>query len=367
MRINVVLSSGETRTLDVGESGILVGSSSGVDLVLTDPGVAERHAFFHTDPSGAPTVQDLGSPAGTTVNGEPISGTTALKAGDEVRIGSTTVTLAPVVEAAAPPVTPPAPPVAPIAPTPIQPTVPAATPAPPAPTPVASSGVPAAAGSTPAGASPGGSGQPSALKNPLVLIGAGVGAVIVIVLLIVVVGGGDDEPAPSPIAAPSPILPSPLPSVPPSILPSASPSPAVVKLPPVSKARVDGFYEGPKYDVTFKANCKSGPCGGSAQSGAQFQIPYTGVGGSYRGRSTIRDTCAKGGVHVQAPLKVDIAFHPIDAELIGDEWIATRVQINLRISRNAFTKKVRTSPTIITTLTCPGFHQDYDFTGVLTG
>ncbi|MEX0991216.1 MAG: FHA domain-containing protein [Actinomycetota bacterium] len=320
MRINVVLPSGETRSLDVGESGILVGSASGVDLALPEPGVAERHAFFHPDPSGAPTVQDLGSPAGTTVNGERITGTTALKAGDEVRIGSTLITLAPVVAPAAPPAVP--------------------TPG------------------TPSGTR----GQLAAFKNPLVLVGGGVGVAIVIVLLIVVLGGGDERAPLSPVPVPSPILPS----LPPSIASPTLPSPTAVNLPPISKARVDGFYDGPKYDITFKAQCGSGPCGGSAQSGAQFQIPYTGVGGNYRGRSTIRDTCADGGVHVQAPLKVDIAFRPVDAGLIGDEWMATRIEINLRISRNAFQKKVRTSPTIITTLTCPGFHQDYDFTAVLT-
>jgi len=146
--------------------------------------------------------------------------------------------------------------------------------------------------------------------------------------------------------------------------PGASPtSTPVSTTPPVAKARVDGLYNG-RYDFTFRADCTTGPCGGVAQSGAQFRIPYSGSA-SYRGHSEIRATCRDGGVHVQAPYKVDLNFHPTAAAMAGDEWIATKVDIDLTVSRNAVVKKIRTGPRTVTTLTCRAYKKNVRFTGVI--
>ncbi len=337
MQITVVLASGEARTLEVGERGLLIGSAPDCDFVLQDPGISARHAFFKTDASGAPIVQDMGSDGGTFVNGTRIAAVTALKAGDEVRVGGAAFTLA---------VPAPAPPVVPVAAVPVAATVPVAT---------ADAGAPPPAPRAPR--------QGSLLQNPVIVaVGAVAALLVIIVIVLLATGGSEEVPSPPPVVAQpvSPLVPSP-----PSSPLFESPTATQTKPLPTTQARVDGFYDGPKYDITFKSRCSSGSCGGVAQSGAQFQIPYTGTGGNYRGRSTIRATCAKGGVHVQAPFKVDISFHPIAGELIGDETVATKVAVTLRISRDPIQKKVRTSPTVTTTLTCPGFNKTTSFTAVL--
>src|SRR4051812_983505 len=56
------------------------------DVELGDPAAAPRHACLEIV-AGAPVVRDLDSPAGTTVNGEPLLGPRSLRDGDEIRIG----------------------------------------------------------------------------------------------------------------------------------------------------------------------------------------------------------------------------------------------------------------------------------------
>jgi FHA domain len=68
---------------------VTVGREQGsADLVIEDPGVSRRHARFLAS-GGAVTVEDLGSSNGTFVNGERISGSVELGAGDEVQLGGT--------------------------------------------------------------------------------------------------------------------------------------------------------------------------------------------------------------------------------------------------------------------------------------
>jgi hypothetical protein len=63
-----------------------------MDIVLTDPRVSRRHAVIRLS-DAVLSVEDLASSAGTTVNGTPITGTTALSPGDRVEIGSTELTV----------------------------------------------------------------------------------------------------------------------------------------------------------------------------------------------------------------------------------------------------------------------------------
>lgn len=343
MQIYVVLPSGESRSVDLGEGGVVVGSAVGCDLVLEGPEVSPRHAYFQIDPVGAPTVQEMGATSAVFVNGSRIDGTVALKSSDRVNIGGATFTLTVPGTPVRPPVPVPAPaPVIPATPVSAAPSAPSAPPvatqpvAPPAQPPVTSNG--------------GG----SLFKSPLILALIGVAVLLAVGLAFVAINMGDSDEQK---AAASSQAPSEQPTEEPT-----EESPTIATPPPLSKARIDGLYNG-KYDFAFKADCPSGPCGGLAQSGAQFRIPYSGSS-SYRGHSTLRDTCADGGVHVQAPYKVDLVFHATDAAMVGDDWKATKVDISLTISRNAVAKKVRTSPTIVTTLNCPAYNKNAHFVAV---
>lgn len=64
---------------------------AGMDLILSDESVSNRHARIRTF-GGEIVVEDLGSQAGTFVNGQPVIAT-PLKPGDEIRIGATVIKL----------------------------------------------------------------------------------------------------------------------------------------------------------------------------------------------------------------------------------------------------------------------------------
>jgi adenylate cyclase len=61
------------------------------DLVLDDPAVSREHAAIRSDPFGH-VIVDLGSVNGTLVNGAPLDGPRALRSGDVVSIGNSTLT-----------------------------------------------------------------------------------------------------------------------------------------------------------------------------------------------------------------------------------------------------------------------------------
>jgi hypothetical protein len=60
---------------------IVVGRSPDCDAMLDEPTVSRRHAIFQRRGHDV-YVQDLGSTAGTTVNGDPLQGTRVLRGGD---------------------------------------------------------------------------------------------------------------------------------------------------------------------------------------------------------------------------------------------------------------------------------------------
>ena len=69
------------------EAGATIGRE-GCDVNLMDPEVSRRHAAIR-DQGGSLAIEDLGSTNGTFVNGVKIVAITALKHGDEVRLGNT--------------------------------------------------------------------------------------------------------------------------------------------------------------------------------------------------------------------------------------------------------------------------------------
>lgn len=74
--------------LDLTRGRMTLGRSHSNDLVLLEPTVSRVHASLSVDPAGRVSVHDLGSSAGTTVNGRPASGEVVLHSGDVVSFGN---------------------------------------------------------------------------------------------------------------------------------------------------------------------------------------------------------------------------------------------------------------------------------------
>lgn len=66
-----------------------VGRSRDADCVLRDPNVSRHHAELRRSAGGEWTIADLGSTNGVKVNGRRV-GSTRLKSGDQVTLGTTT-------------------------------------------------------------------------------------------------------------------------------------------------------------------------------------------------------------------------------------------------------------------------------------
>lgn len=78
---------GMSRALAEGTT-VLVGRDPEAAIILADPRVSGRHAELSVR-QGRVVVRDLGSTAGTFVNGQRIEGTVEIAAGAEVRFGPT--------------------------------------------------------------------------------------------------------------------------------------------------------------------------------------------------------------------------------------------------------------------------------------
>jgi hypothetical protein len=70
------------------EDGTTLGRE-GCDVNLPDPEVSRRHAAIRAAAGGSFAIEDLGSSNGTFVNGERVTGVTALRDGDSIRLGNT--------------------------------------------------------------------------------------------------------------------------------------------------------------------------------------------------------------------------------------------------------------------------------------
>ena len=74
------------RVLVVDDEELVLGRRENSDLLLPDPHVSRAHAVIRKA-SGAVWLEDLGSTGGTTVNGETVTGSQALKHNDTVVFG----------------------------------------------------------------------------------------------------------------------------------------------------------------------------------------------------------------------------------------------------------------------------------------
>ena len=71
---------------------LLIGSGvAGPGSLAGDASLAPEHARITRQPDGRLTVEDLGSTSGTTVNDRQIAGAVAVRAGDTIRVGSSTL------------------------------------------------------------------------------------------------------------------------------------------------------------------------------------------------------------------------------------------------------------------------------------
>src|SRR4051812_42677971 len=76
------------------EQELVIGRSTpGLGSLGGDSEISRVHARIYHDPSGQLIVEDLGSTNGTFVNGNRISSPTPVRAGDQVRVGQTTLTV----------------------------------------------------------------------------------------------------------------------------------------------------------------------------------------------------------------------------------------------------------------------------------
>jgi ABC-2 type transport system ATP-binding protein len=109
--LTLVIVEGEEagRELAVGGT-VLIGRDPSVDVVVADSEISSRHASF-APADGGIAVEDLGSTNGTFVNGQRLTGSQRLRAGDRIQLGKTVVEVrAPA--AAEAPAPAPAPPIA---------------------------------------------------------------------------------------------------------------------------------------------------------------------------------------------------------------------------------------------------------------
>src|SRR5512145_857353 len=80
-RLVQLRSDGATERIRLGSEAFRIGRDPSMDLVLDAPGVSRQHARIEADRAGHALV-DLGSPNGTTLNGEPVRGRAPLRSGD---------------------------------------------------------------------------------------------------------------------------------------------------------------------------------------------------------------------------------------------------------------------------------------------
>jgi Trypsin-like peptidase domain/Inner membrane component of T3SS, cytoplasmic domain len=87
----VTIGSGDGQGLAVKVEGerFLVGTGAECQLMVGDPQAAPLHAYFEVGEGGRVALHDLGSEAGTYVDGERIDGSRIIEGGEEIRVGDT--------------------------------------------------------------------------------------------------------------------------------------------------------------------------------------------------------------------------------------------------------------------------------------
>ena len=92
--LRVVRGAGAGREIAPQDELVIGREAAGDGRLDGEPALSRRHARITRSADGALTIEDLGSLNGTRVNGERISAPTALRRGDEVKLGETVLLVA---------------------------------------------------------------------------------------------------------------------------------------------------------------------------------------------------------------------------------------------------------------------------------
>lgn len=83
----LVITKGGSGTFQIEARDYVIGRSSRADVVVDDPSVSGKHARLTVLTGGSASVTDLGSSNGTTVNGQKVQGSQAVRSGDTIGVG----------------------------------------------------------------------------------------------------------------------------------------------------------------------------------------------------------------------------------------------------------------------------------------
>ncbi len=83
----------EPQAIKFNRDKILIGRLLACDVQIEDEAVGREHARVEVTPEGAVKLVDLGTSAGTRVNGNQISKTTLLSSGDKIQVGGASITV----------------------------------------------------------------------------------------------------------------------------------------------------------------------------------------------------------------------------------------------------------------------------------
>ncbi len=90
-RVQTALLLVDGRRVVVGPTGATIGRSRQCDVVVSDPNVSRQHAEVRPR-GGSWVVSDMGSTNGSSLNGRKLSGPEVLKPGDEIEVGTSSIT-----------------------------------------------------------------------------------------------------------------------------------------------------------------------------------------------------------------------------------------------------------------------------------
>jgi Protein of unknown function (DUF3662)/FHA domain len=90
-RVQTALVILEGKRLVIGPTGAILGRSRQCDVVVNDPNVSRQHAEIRPR-GGSWVLHDLGSTNGSSLNGRRIEGPEVLKRGDEIELGTSSLT-----------------------------------------------------------------------------------------------------------------------------------------------------------------------------------------------------------------------------------------------------------------------------------
>ena len=93
LRLRVTAGPGGPTEVPITGDRFVIGRDLGAGLSITDDEASSEHATLSPLPDGRVALEDLGSTNGTFVNGHRMTGPVSLSGGEEIRIGSTTMTL----------------------------------------------------------------------------------------------------------------------------------------------------------------------------------------------------------------------------------------------------------------------------------